>query len=93
MVVHGQKRHLKFQQDLKELISSLEIWISSRLRPLAAPATPTVYLHQQVPQEVTDVHFLPTCWLRILPERVVSFTSLVGYSSWGHKELDMTEVT
>ena len=69
-----RKHHLKFQQDLKELISSLEIWISSRLRSLAAPASPSVYLHQQVPQEVTDVHFLPTCWLRILPERVVSFT-------------------
>lgn len=71
-----RKHHLKFQQDLKELISALEIWISSRLRSLAAPATLTVYLHQQVPQEVTGVHFLPTCWLKILQEGVVSFTFL-----------------
>lgn len=63
-----RKCHLKFQQDLKELISSLEISVSSRLRSLAAPASPTVHLHQQVP------HFLPACCLKILPERAFSFT-------------------
>lgn len=71
-----RKHHLKFQQDLKRTYLRTRDLDQLQAQVLGSPATLTVCLHQQVPQEVTGVHFLPTCWLKILQEGVVSFTFL-----------------